>query len=309
MQWKTINGWEMCGGVIARVALRTLVGYPMCRNQTLLNQTRKFADALFGDAAVINCTPPFMRPVMAPLLALPAKMYGARYRKILEPLVMERIQLVDEYNKSGEGELPHMDPTKISMRILALNTMFIFAMSYVFGHTVIDLCVSPDKEEFFCGIDQECRRVMREYHDAHPEGGLASKQAIDQLYRNDSAIRESMRLSDVGIVTLPRDVVGNKPLDLGNGIIAPPGTRMQQDDDEKEWELMVTLTPGVLAFGYGKRACPGRWFVVQILKQALGYLIMNYEIEFIGEAPKRKVLLNMMIPPTNAKLRIRRKFE
>ncbi|KAK4172411.1 cytochrome P450 [Triangularia setosa] len=355
-QWKTINGWEMCGSIIARVALRTLIGHPMCRNQTLLDQTRKFADALFGAAAVINCTPPFMRPVVAPLLALPAKMYGARCRKILEPLVRERIQLWEEHNKSGKGELPsdflqwliprcaghgpeHMDPTKIAMRILALNTMFIFAMSYVFAHTVIDLCASPDKDELLRGIDEECRRVVTEYH---PEG-LASKEAVDQLYRTDSAIRESMRLSDVGIVTLPRDVVGNKPLDIGNGIIIPPGTRLvyptqpmhvdpdyhedplrfdafrfsrpfeqnqaQEDKHEKTRELMVTLTPGFLAFGYGKRACPGRWFVAQTLKQALGYLVMKYDIELVGEPPKRKALLNMMIPPTTAKLRVRRKSE
>ncbi|KAM7191678.1 Cytochrome P450 [Rhypophila sp. PSN 637] len=356
-QWKTINGWEMCGSVIARVALRTLVGHPMCRNQTLLDQTRKFADALFGAAAVINCTPPFIRPVLAPLLALPAKMYGARCRKILEPLVRERIQLWEEHNKTGKGELPsdflqwliprcaghgpeHMDPTKIAMRILALNTMFIFAMSYVFSHTVIDLCSSPDRDEFLRIIGQECRRVVAEYH---PEG-LASKEAVDQLYHTDSAIRESMRLSDVGIVSLPRDVVGNKPLDLGNGIVVPPGTRLvyptqpmhldpdhhqdplrfdafrfsrpfeqqsqgQEEKDDKTRELMVTLTPGFLAFGYGKRACPGRWFVAQTLKQALGYLVMNYDIELVGEPPKRNALLNMMIPPTSAKLRVRRKPE
>ncbi|KAK3329996.1 cytochrome P450 [Apodospora peruviana] len=369
-EWKMVNGWDMCGAVIARVALRTLVGSPMCRNETLLELTRKFADSLFGAAAVINCTPPFLRPAIGPLLALPAKFYGARCRRIIIPLVKERIRLWQQHqNKDpkqkhggadeNDTELPndflqwliprcaghgpeHMDPSKIAMRFLALNTMFVFAMSYVFSSTVIDLCASPDRDEFLSGMEEECRRVLADYH-GDGQGGLANKEAVDRLYRVDSAIRESMRVSDVGVVTLPRDVVGDKPLDLGGGVVVPPGTRLvyptqsihldrdyhddplrfdafrfsrpmektEQHNDapgrEKARELMVTLTPGFLAFGYGKRACPGRWFVAQTLKQALAYLVMNYEVGLAGPVPKRKTLLNMMIPPTGVKLRFRRK--
>ena len=62
-----------------------------------------------------------------------------------------------------------------------------------------------------------------------------------------------------------------------------------------------------MTFGYGKRACPGRWFVAQTLKQSLAYLVMNYDVELVGFVSKSKVLMNMVIPPTGAKLRFRRK--
>jgi cytochrome P450 len=238
-----------------------------------------------------------------------------------------------------------LDPFKICDRLLALNTMFVFAMSYIFAHCVIDICASPERKQFLDGIQAECKAVVAKY-----EEGLASTEAIEELHRVDSAIRESMRLSDVGVVTLPRDVVGNKPLDLGNGIICPPGTRlmyptqpmhldsdfwedplrfnafrfsdpsekkalaarepaMKDDGAKKERENLVDITPTFLAWGYGKKACPGRWYAGQTIKQALAYMVMNYEVELVGDAPKRKALLNMMVPPTETKLRFRRRAE
>ncbi|GAB1314337.1 hypothetical protein MFIFM68171_04547 [Madurella fahalii] len=359
-EWKTVNGWDMSGQIIARVALRTLLGYPACRNEEILKATQQFANALFAAAAIINCMPPRLRPILGPILAMPTKRYRARYQRAVEPLIRERILLWEQHEKTGEGELPsdfiqwiipraaqhgpqHLDPSKICYRLLALNTMFIFAMSYVFSHCVIDICASPERKRFMDGMAAECKAVTAKY-----EGGLASKEAVEKLYRVDSAIRESMRLSDVGAVSLPRDVVGNTPLDLGNGIICPPGTRLmyptqpihvdpdlwqdplrfdafrfsdpfeedagspqltKEGGTKKERENLVDLTTNFLAWGYGKKACPGRWYAGQTIKQALAYMVMNYEIELVGEPPKRKALLNMMVPPTDVKLRFRRRTE
>ncbi|KAI9691907.1 MAG: hypothetical protein M1822_007980 [Bathelium mastoideum] len=356
--WTTVNGWDMCGQIVARVALRTLLGFPACRNEELVKAAQHFANNLFTTAAIINCMPPLLRPVFAPLLAIPTKRYRNQYRKIVVPLVEERIRLWKEHEKTGEGELPsdfmqwlipraaqhgleHLDPSKLSYRLLALNTMFVYAMSFVFAQTVIDVCASPDHKRFMDGMAAECKAATARYSE-----GLASSEAVEQLHRVDSAIRESMRVSDVGVVTMPRDVVGNKSLDLGNGIVCPPGTRlmyptqpMHMDPDfwedpsrfdafrfsnpltkqtggslpmdinrnQKQQENLTELTSSFLAWGYGKKACPGRWYAAQTMKQALAYMVMNYEVELIGERPKRRALLNAMVPPTDARLRFRRR--
>jgi len=73
---------------------------------------------------------------------------------------------------------------------------------------------------------------------------------------------------------------------------------------------MVTLTPTFLPWGYGKRACPGRWFVAKTLKQALCYIVKNYDLEVVdGTKRTRKAFQNMMIPPTGVKFKIRRRTE
>lgn len=218
--------------------------------------------------------------------------------------------------------------------------MFVFAMSYVFSHCVIDICASSERKRFWESMAAECKTVVAKYGQ-----GIASRHAVDHFYRVDSAIRESMRLSDVGVVTMPRDVVG-KPLDLGNGIVCPPGTRLMyptqpihvdpdywseplrydafrfsdpfdketegsaptnKDVTSQDRENHVDLSTRLLVWGYGKKACPGRWYAGQTIKQALAYMVMNYDVEFVGQPPKRKALLNMMVPPTEAKLRFRRK--
>lgn len=236
---------------------------------------------------------------------------------------------------AGHGP-ENLNPNKIAMRFLALNTMFVFAMSYVFAHAVMDLYGSPDRDEVVAGLVEECRRVASQ----QPNGRIGTREATDSLHRVDSAMRESMRISDTFVFSLFRDVMGTKPLDLGNpGIgLVPPGARLvwpshaihldpdnypdptrfdafrysrpfegQEGQAAEARETMTTLTPKWLAFGYGKRACPGRWFVAQTLKQALAHVVMNYDVEIVGKRPERKAILAIMTPPEDVKLRVRRK--
>jgi hypothetical protein len=237
---------------------------------------------------------------------------------------------------ASEG-LEHLDPHKIALRLLASNTMFIFGIAYSFTHCVLDLYGHDDAtasgNEFLVGLETECKDVLDKYH------GISTKAAVDSLYRVDSTLRESMRLSDPFITSLPMDVMSGK-VDLGNEISIPSGIRMvfptqamhvdpefysnplkfdafrfSRDFENAETsgfsrnnqELIVTPTKSFLVFGYGRHACPGRWLVSQIMKQALAYVILNYDVDILEKPSQRKPLLNMMVPPVNAKIRIRRK--
>lgn len=225
--------------------------------------------------------------------------------------------------------------------------MFIFAMGYVFAHSVFDLYSSPSSKDFVKGLEEECEDVLAQHH------GLSTREAVESLFRIDSAVRESMRISDVGVTTLPRDVISDF-VDLGDGVRIPPGVRMvfptqsmhldsryhedplrynafrfshkfegqkqsqveqrQHQGEEPykpqsdERELLTSVGPSFLAFGYGRHACPGRWFVAQTIKQALAYVVSNYDVEMTGKPVQRKALLNMMVPPTGTQMRIRRKI-
>ncbi|KAI1370089.1 cytochrome P450 [Hypoxylon crocopeplum] len=347
-EWKNFNGWGACGRIIAQATLRVLIGLPLCRDEVLLEQTRLYSNSLFAGNAVINCLPPFVRPLLGPLVASPTKFYQYRCQRILIPFVEERIALWKETNEAesmpddflhwlipscAKAGLEQLDPARIAMRLLALNTMFIFAMGYVFAHCVFDLYGSPSRDEFLSSLETECQDVWEAHH------GLSSKEAVDCLYRIDSAVRESMRISDVGVTSLPRDVVSGA-IDIGHGIQVPQGVRMvfptqpihldpehydnplrydafrfirnpnglaQPRQRERGDQLLTSVSPSFLAFGYGRHACPGRWFVAQTIKQALAYVVMNYDVELVGGTVRRKALLNMMVPPTDAQIRIRRK--
>lgn len=239
--------------------------------------------------------------------------------------------LIKECAKAGPGE---MDPSRIAQRLLLLNLVSIYTTSYAFTNCILDLYGSESRDDFITGLQEECDRVSGAYD------GLSTKEAINKLYRIDSSVKESMRLSCFGIVSLPRIVASSEGLELGNDIRIPAGVRLgipsqaiHYDDgyydnpltfdafrfsrpceqnktagrQEPKQELSVSVSESFLTYGYGKHACPGRWFASQMMKAALAHVVQNYEVERIGGKPEKKALLNMILPPTDAQIRVRRR--
>lgn len=42
------------------------------------------------------------------------------------------------------------------------------------------------------------------------------------------------------------------------------------------------MCKGLLVFGYGKYVCLGRYYVMQMLRQILVYLVFNYDVVLVG---------------------------
>lgn len=83
-----------------------------------------------------------------------------------------------------------------------------------------------------------------------------------------------------------------------------------QDSEEflKMRNLSMTTTgENFLAFGHGKHACPGRFFVQHELKMMLAYITMNYEIPYLAERPANQWIGSAVIPPPTATLKVRRR--
>lgn len=242
--------------------------------------------------------------------------------------------MIPKCSKEGPEQ---MEPGKLANRLLTLNVMFVIGMAYVFAHCVLDVYNSPERDAFVKDMEAECREVSAAY------GGLSTKEAVDRLHHVDSAIRESMRVSNISVTALARDVTAPH-LDLGNGIRVPRGVRVvfptqsiHQDPENYEDPMRfdalrfsrgykerqntadaadgqapgqvscTTITPSFVAFGYGKHSCPGRWFSAQTMKQALACALLNYDVEVVKRADKRLNILNSFAPATEAEIRIRRK--
>jgi len=92
-EWKTINGWDACGQVIARTAQRILVGLPLGRNEELLEMSRLYANAVLLGGALMNCFPPSLRKFVGPVIALRARYFQTRCVSMLVPIVNERLRI------------------------------------------------------------------------------------------------------------------------------------------------------------------------------------------------------------------------
>lgn len=105
-------------------------------------------------------------------------------------------------------------------RLLVLNMVAIHTTSIVTTNTILDLYSSPHKEEYLAGLREEVERVLRE------AGGEFSKNAINSMYRVDSAIRESMRISHLGDVGVRRDIIAEGGVDVGDDLHLPKGAKV-----------------------------------------------------------------------------------
>ncbi|KAF2757490.1 cytochrome P450 [Pseudovirgaria hyperparasitica] len=340
--------------ITSRVSVRVMLGLPICRNAEYMEESMRYSNSIMQSAAIINCLPPFMRPVIGRLLGLWTRHNARKVLKFMVPVVEERLQKHKQMGGDAHSQLDmlqslirvaqnhgpaELGADRIAKRVLALKTMFIFGIGWVFAQAVLEIYSNPDCADIVRTLEQECRRVARE------NNGLSTREAIDKLYHVDSAIRESMRLNDAFLHTLPFDVVAGSPIELSKGWTISPGSRVRMaypgrfvhldpdiypeprrfdpfrfvhkgdtnsseesgEEAMSKQELLTTPSKSFLFFGYGRHGCPGRWFVSTLVKQALSYVVLNYDVEVTNLPGKKQSLLNFVLPPMEARLRVKRK--
>lgn len=230
-----------------------------------------------------------------------------------------------------------MDAVLLAHSLLQPIAMAIYANVYTMVNFVSDLHSSTSKDEIIALLREECQNVA----DECPES-ILTKSAMDKCHSLDSALRESMRMSSTSIVANPREVAPGNGLDLDGGIHIPSGIRLcvpveaiHRDPrfyrDPLTFDAFRFSNPSTgqgegvssrqeakripstasdetfLAWGWGKHTCPGRWYSTLLIKFVLANMILHYDLEVSTPWVKRP-LLNMVLPPVHAEVRVKRKL-
>ncbi len=69
----------------------------------------------------------------------------------------------------------------------------------------------------------------------------------------------------------------------------------------------TTLDEAFLGFGFGKYACPGRFFALNEMKIFVAHMVMNYEIECLGPRPELTNVVWLKVPYHDARVRVRKR--
>lgn len=210
---------------------------------------------------------------------------------------------------------------------MILNFNFVQGGSIPFSSVLSDICYGQHAPSTFARLREEAESVLGTASTTQPW----DRKTISQLVLADSAIRESMRLSDFGLFALPRRVGSAHGITLDNGIQVPPGVHIEVPmhsihmdesfhgrdaasfkpfrfaDDASMRRSAVTLDESFLGFGYGRNACPGRFFGAHVMKVVLAYFIMNYDVEFGDELPPLSNLWEYRIPRESTCIRVKRR--
>ncbi|KAI0549856.1 cytochrome P450 [Xylaria curta] len=344
----TAGVWNFCLRIVSRAANRTLFRLPLCRNETLLNRSAMYTNVVYFGSTIISFLPTSMRWLVGPIIGLIGRRHVNVCKRILKPLIGERLHAWCEADstempndalqwmiqKSARSDPHNLNPDIIAQRLLILQITSIYTTTLALSHILVNLYGSESKDDFVAGLRSECERVAAEHQ------GLLTKQAIDKLYRMDSTIRESLRVSPFSVIAPIRIVGAEGGIDLDGGQNIPKGARVgapfqaiHHDDryytnpyvfdafrfsrafegsgnnyrQDSEQELTVNVNDRFLSWGYGRHICPGRWYISQTLKQILSYIVENYDIHLKGEREDPKSLLNFIVPPTKSQIKIKKR--
>ncbi|KAH7367826.1 cytochrome P450 [Plectosphaerella cucumerina] len=364
--YKTIKLWDAWLRVVPQVTNRMLVGSRICRNEDFNKRMVSFVDAIIINCFILNMVPSLLHPVFGRLVALPNWYHWWKASKHSIPLIEERLAAFEKKDAGdpayenwtppedyvtwsirlarSEGKPQELDATTISKRLLPLQFAAIHT-TVLTGHSVmLDLLTSDPEKKFIEGLREEASRVLAE------EGGHWTKNALSRLYRIDSAIRESQRLSNFSATLVERIVIAKEGItNEMEGWHVPQGAYisfnlqgMHHDEDiypnadqydafrfsapREAYEAlpqekkdpdeglrlkklgMVTTSDAHLAFGHGRHACPGRFFVAHELKLVLAHLVLNYDLKPLDvPRPQPQWIGATIIPPVEATIQLKRR--
>ncbi|KAI0460595.1 cytochrome P450 [Xylaria acuta] len=245
-EWREVRVYDTMLVVVARLAIRVLMGRAFCRDDTFVSVCSHFIRKVAIAAAAISLFPGFLKPVVGPIFTLFDYILYRRCRSFLMPIIRERL---DRLSSPDTEKLPledpalqndfiqwsidhavarpvvnpvELDPRVIAARFSVLAFAAIQSSVITLTNTIFDLAASPECAESLGSMHEE---AVRETGAADEPKGW-SKTALWRMRHVDSALRESLRLNgfiERGIMKL---VVAPEGVTLPNGSHIPCGTKV-----------------------------------------------------------------------------------
>ncbi|EME80810.1 uncharacterized protein MYCFIDRAFT_139852 [Pseudocercospora fijiensis CIRAD86] len=336
-EWKPILLYETTIRIVTRAANRVFSGTELCRNAEFLEHTRLYGYQIFTQGMLINMIPiSFLRPLAAAFMTRKSVHHRNMVLKHAAPVIQRRIEAVRAGNKDPPvdclqwliekcvacNDPIELDVTMITRRLLRLNMLAIHTTSLAITSAIFELYSSSRAQEYITALREEVTQVLKAHNNKW------TKAAVTDLHLIDSTIRESMRINDFSVFSIARTITSPHGIDLPDGLHLPPGTKIavpnlgiHRDPTNYEnpnefdafrfvhsRESMVLTSESALHFGYGRHACPGRFFAAQEMKLMLAYVVLNFDVKIAGSGPRRtRDLKAAALPDAKAEIWIRRR--
>ncbi|KAF8994954.1 cytochrome P450 [Cyathus striatus] len=335
--WTKVVAYDMILKAVIRTSNRLFVGLPLCRNPDYIELQEQLAFDVIVASRILNMFPPSFRSFMVRFTKAPAQIQ--RNIRHLAPVIKDRIEKIDKLGPNYEGKPNDLiswcleyardgyrrTVYDLSNRILIVNFAAIHSSSITFTQILYDMAVHS---QYIPEIREEVEAVIAE------EGW--TKASMSKMRKLDSFMKESTRLSVPGAWLMPRKVV-NGGFTFSNGLFVPPGAtigavayemhrdekiypgskdfdafrflKLSGEDKNDQKYQMSSISSDYIAFGYGRHACPGRFFAVNELKAMAAYLILNYDVKLpTSQRPANWWFEQNLIPNQKATVMFRKRL-
>ncbi|KAI8934908.1 hypothetical protein NX059_008578 [Plenodomus lindquistii] len=308
--WTEVKINKTLMDIITKVSGRMFVGPELSEDPSYLEAASNYTVDLVKAVSKLKKMRPWLRPFLAPRTP---EIRVLRERELeaqgyFKPLIEERTKAKKEdpnwqppddmlqsmlNQMTGKLSLAMIARAQLGLTFAAIHTTTLTSTNVIFT-----LASTP---EYIEPLREEIRSAMAD------NGGKITTQALKQLVKLDSYMKEVARLYPPEYTSFSRRVV--KGITLSNGQYIPPGVLLEiplheisQDpanwpngdvfDGFRHYKLraggsatdharnqFVTSNEQSLNFGYGRHACPGRFFASNEIKMLLARLILEYDVK------------------------------
>ncbi|KAI9509456.1 cytochrome P450 [Russula earlei] len=308
-EWVKLSIIPIVQRLVCRISNRVFVGAPLCRNPDYQTLALTAAMNVAKMANLVQMIPHPLKPIVPRIISkLPSQIRQAK--ELIRPIVEERLAKMDELGDTwddppsdilmwlmNEAKGVERSADGLARRMVLVNFLSVHMISFTFTQVLYRLLAHPEHIE---PLRQEVEAVVAE------EGW--TKAGMDKMTKVDSFIRETQRMDGLEILGVSR--VALRPFTFSNGVTIPAGTfvslpfRSVHTDEElypnaeefdgfrfsklREKESagtvskhqIFTTSVELLAFGFGRHACPGRFLAAYEMKALLGHFLVTYDMKF-----------------------------
>ncbi|KAI9509455.1 cytochrome P450 [Russula earlei] len=299
------------------------------RNHDYQAIAASFATNLMKTAIITRMFPEFLKPLVPRIISkLPSQI--RQTKEFIRPIVEERFAKMEQLGETWDDPPSDMlmwlmDEAKgverslegLARRLLLVN----FASIHTTSIVLYRLLAHPEYVE---PLRQEVEAVVAK------EGW--TKAGMDKMTKIDSFVRETQRLNGLFIPL--------RPFTFSNGVTLPAGTlvslpvgpvhrdegiypnaeefdgfrfsklRDSEGDAVLSKHQMSTASSELLAFGFGRHSCPGRFLAAYEIKALFAHILAEYDVKFEegkGVPPDRGVGITRITGNTTVLFRKRQK--
>ncbi|KAK3321251.1 putative cytochrome P450 [Cercophora scortea] len=308
--WTEVHIVDLITEVVARVSSRMFGGTTLSRNKDWVKASIAFAiDGYFG-AQKLKKLPEFLKPLGARVIREVRNLgnYYKEAEKVAIPMLEERertgepaFDLLYWMQQAAVGE--ETDHKFIAGILLKISFAAIHTTASAAVQLLLDLCTYP---ELVPMVRDEYASVLAHSNDGE---GRISRQGLMKMHVLDSIMKESQRFNPLLLVTFERIIT--EDWKLSDGFVIPAHTTIgvpaqaismdpnlfpdperfdglrfakirnaTTDPAVKGKAQFVAAHPQSMAFGYGRHACPGRFFAGDEIKAITAYLVKHYDMKF-----------------------------
>ncbi|KAL6915486.1 hypothetical protein FSST1_006981 [Fusarium sambucinum] len=302
--WTPVPVVDLMTKIVARVSSRMFGGTTLSHNEKWLDASVKFALDGFTGAQKLKQYPEFLKPFVSRYL--PEIQRIASYYAVAEeaaiPLLQDRertkekavdlLYWMAEQAEGDEKQLKFLAGILLKVSFAAIHTSAAAPSQLIF-----DLCAHPE-------ITEPLRQELDSVCDVD---GRIDKPGFRNMAKMDSFMKESQRFNPLLLITFER--ITHAPFTLSSGFIIPAGTTigiptqavtmdpwlcpnpekfdafrfsdLRATQPELDGRLQyVASNASSMSFGYGRHACPGRFFAAQEIKAIMSYILREYDMRF-----------------------------